>query len=912
MKKLVSKIITTAMIASTIVLPHTAHAAVTVDEALKNWGFTAYQGSNGLNAVCSIVDSGEADHGEVLQIYSTNNPDRNNRYGGIQYELDLQPGTYRIFADFKCVEQLGTDIGRQRFISLATSTHGASWGDMVSNPSPSTEWGHKNYKITVKSAGKYKVQFGMAGNCIMYFDNIRVCNESNKGTDENFLPTGDFSTKVVEADKLPAPENLSISSKNYGDATLTWSAVENASSYKVFKSVDGGTMKEVAAVSGTSATVKNTSGNITYSVQAIGDGVNYADSDYATLSFKEELSEAGLPDGYTAIKSNASGDIIFSYDVVEEDGDNVLKMTQHSSGANGSDWGGIRAMVDPVKLIPGHTYYFGFNYKKDSLNDEEYTKILVGLGNSKGNRTEVQASKGDALEWKWWSRNNVLCTNVNDFGIDIIVNRNASGYINNIICYDMADPNKTNLIENAGFEQMEGVQAPEAENVRLIQGVSEVTVKWDYPASTMWAGAEIWNVTEDFEMSDEANKVATIEKSSDVAQRMNVPVVFGEITTYKLVLVDKFGNKSNGTKLIVSGMDDSQNSYNFAQLDGWNVAGETANENAPMAIRIDKSYNTESDGALYVAQSRSSDANNNVTIQQKVSAEPSTTYVLSYDIKGKGAASIWRTQMFFAADPWNSNKVVAFANVAKPYWQTKTMEYTTSETETSLAINMTFRSACELWFDNFKVYKKDDAEQKNILTNGTFTATAAAQNVENATCLLVDDEFTYLAYTMPENSGADRVLLESADGKELYAVIGANVIENGEIDLNTLFIDTEMPEKIKLTVCDVYGNKSSGVIVNTVPVLEMGDVVIADGKATMSVVNQTEDTLPLVMVAAAYDTEGNLLNVKVSEQYNFEKQEMGDEAYTAEVVLPDASENVKVMVFNSLSDLKPYTKAIVR
>ena len=64
MKKLVSKIITTAMIASTIVLPHTAHAAVTVDENITNWGFTAYQGPNGLNAVCSIVDSGEADHGD--------------------------------------------------------------------------------------------------------------------------------------------------------------------------------------------------------------------------------------------------------------------------------------------------------------------------------------------------------------------------------------------------------------------------------------------------------------------------------------------------------------------------------------------------------------------------------------------------------------------------------------------------------------------------------------------------------------------------------------------------------------------------------------------------------------------------------------------------------------------------------
>lgn len=904
MKKIISKVVAMSMLAAMVIMPKTAFAAVTVDENITNWGFTAYQGPNGLNAVCSIVDSGEADHGEVLQIYSTNNPDRNNRYGGIQFLLDLQPGTYRIFADFKCVEQLGTDIGRQRFISLATSTHGALWGDMVSNPSPSTEWGHKNYKITVKSAGTYKVQFGMAGNCIMYFDNIRVCNESNKGTDENFLPTGDFSTKVVEENKLPAPENLSISSKNYGDATLTWSAVENASSYKVFKFVDGGTMKEVAAVSGTSATVKNTSGKNTYSVQAIGDGVNYADGEFGSIEFEEELSKAGLPDGYTSIISNASGEIIFSYDVVEEEGNNVLKMTQHTSGANGSDWGGVRIIIAPEKLIPGHKYYFGLEYKKDSLNDAEYTKILAGLGNSRGNRSEVQASKGDSLEWKEWSYNQTVCSNANDFGIDIIVNRNAIGYIDNITCYDIADPNKTNLIENPGLEQAEGVEVPDAENVRLVQGISEVTVKWDYPANTMWAGAEIWNVTDDFEMLDESNKVASIEKSTEVAQRLNVPATFGEITTYKLILVDKYGNKSAGNTIIVSGLDASQNSYNFAQPEGWTVAGETANENAPMSIRIDKNY--AADSALYVGQSKNADATNAVRIYQTVEAEPSTTYVLSYDVKGIGAANIWRSQMVFAADPWSTSKVVAFANVVKPYWQTKTMEYTTSETETSLSINLTFRATCELLFDNFKVYKKDDAEQTNILVNGTFDATGTTPDVENANCSLVDDEYKYLAYEVPADCGADRVLIESADGSKLYATVGSNVALYGEIDLNALFIDGDIPEELKLTVCDVYGNKSAGVIVKTIPQTKIGEVVIADGVATMSVINQTEENIPVIMIAAAYDTDGKLLEVTMSEQYNFEMQTMGDDAHVAEVTLPTASENIKVMVLDSLAGMKPW------
>ena len=911
MKKAISKIIVLSMLLTLAVFPQTASAAsvVTLDSALTAFGFIKYNGTADFLADCTVVDSEDSSHGEVLQIYAQGNVDRSNRYGGVQFNVTLESGkTYRFECDYKNneVTATGTDTTQcQLFTSMATSTHGTAYANLQVRLDSDFDWHHKSFTVKPTSTAVHKVQLGVAGNFVAWFDNVEVYDTSD-ATRTNLLPTKTFATA---AEELAAPTNLEITSHNYGEATLSWNAVSNASGYKVSKSVDEGSIRELATVTTTSLTVTNTTGKNTYYVQALGDNANYIDGKYAALEFEEALSKLGIPQGYRSMLSNASGGIIVTWEQVVENGDNKLRITQQTSGANGDDWGGIRYIIDPSKLVKGHTYYFGFDYKKDSLNDAESTAVLAGFGNNRGSRLTAQQTKGDALEWAQFSRNNITCTNVENFGIDIIVKRNAAMYIDNLQCFDLTTDSarKHNLIENGDFEQKAGSTVADAENIMLTQGLNSVAIKWDYPSDTLWQGAEIWDITEDFEMLDEDNKTE-IQKSSENVQAVNVPAIFGEVRTYKLILVDAYGNKSEGIKIIATGMDESQNAYNFANIQGWTIAEEDVsdpNENAPIAMRPYKSYNTDTNGALYVSQTKG-DTPHWVQIKQEIPCEAEKTYVLSYDVKGTGATdpNKWRSSIRFAHNEFETNGVVAFADVAKPYWTTQTIEYTTGAEETSVIVNMIFRSSCELWLDNIAVYAKDDANKTNLLVNGSFETTSSPQAVQNAQCMIVDDEYLYLGYELEENSGADKVLLESADGTELYAMVDANIYE---LDLNALFIeDGEIPEELKLTVCDIYGNKSESVNVSTVPYTEIGEIVVGDTKATMSVINQTEANIPIIMLAAVYDsTTGALLGLNVGNQNNFTMQDMGDAAYTAEVTLPVESGNLKVFAWNTLYGMKP-------
>lgn len=357
MKKAISKIIVLSMLLTLAVFPQTASAAVTANSALTVFGFFNYVGPNGLNAECSVVDSEDDSHGEVLQIYASGNVDRTNRYGGIEYDITLEAGKqYRIEYDYKTVGQNGTDIGRQVFANLATTTHGANWNDLVTYPAATSDWVRKSYKISGTSA-TYKVQFGVAGNFTAWFDNIWVYDIDKPSV--NLLPTSDFSTYT------------------------------------------------------------------------------------------------NVPRGFKDIKSNNSGALVANFEKVIEDGDTVLKVTRANTGSDGSDFVGIRFIIPSSKLTVGHTYYFGFYCKKDSLNNDQYTAVIAGFGNSHSNRSiEKHGGKGDALTWAVCSRDNISCTSTENFGIDIAVKRNAAMYLNNLQCFDLtSDPGKTvNLIPHGDFE----------------------------------------------------------------------------------------------------------------------------------------------------------------------------------------------------------------------------------------------------------------------------------------------------------------------------------------------------------------------------------------------------------------------------------------------------------------------------
>ena len=373
MKKIISKIIVLAMFTSLVMLPQTAFAAVSLDETLTEWGFTEYHGPNGLNAECSVVDSEDSSHGEVLQIYAQGNVDRSNRYGGVQFNVTLESGkTYRFECDYKNneVTVTGTDTTQcQLFTSMATSTHGTAYANLQVRLDSDFDWHHKSFTVKPTSTAVHKVQLGVAGNFVAWFDNVKIYRTDDPSV--NLLPTSDFSTYT------------------------------------------------------------------------------------------------NVPRGFKDIKSNHSGELVANFEKVIENGDTVLKVTRANTGDDGDDWVGIRFIIPSSKLTVGHTYYFGFDYKKDSLDDNQSTAVLAGFGNNRGSRLTVQQTKGDALNWTWFSRDNISCTSIENFGIDIIVKRNAAMYLNNLRCYDLtSDPGKTvNLIPHGDFEPY-----IEVENVTFANG----------------------------------------------------------------------------------------------------------------------------------------------------------------------------------------------------------------------------------------------------------------------------------------------------------------------------------------------------------------------------------------------------------------------------------------------------------
>lgn len=83
---------------------------------------------------------------------------------------------------------------------------------------------------------------------------------------------------VITPSPLSVPSNLSSSNVTSTSATLSWDAVENASSYMV----KIGSTEYDANTNSYSATGLTAATDYTWSVKANGDGINYSDSEYST------------------------------------------------------------------------------------------------------------------------------------------------------------------------------------------------------------------------------------------------------------------------------------------------------------------------------------------------------------------------------------------------------------------------------------------------------------------------------------------------------------------------------------------------------------------------------------------------------------------------------------------------------
>lgn len=102
---------------------------------------------------------------------------------------------------------------------------------------------------------------------------------------DTFVKHGLFAFKegeVVRPDfgGVPQLTKLTIGTISNSSGSLSWSSVSNAIKYVVYmSSTQNGTYKSVAEVTTPAYTAKK---NGWYSVKAIGDGLKYADSDFAT------------------------------------------------------------------------------------------------------------------------------------------------------------------------------------------------------------------------------------------------------------------------------------------------------------------------------------------------------------------------------------------------------------------------------------------------------------------------------------------------------------------------------------------------------------------------------------------------------------------------------------------------------
>lgn len=116
---------------------------------------------------------------------------------------------------------------------------------------------------------------------------------------------------------LTTPTNLVVVDNNDGTTTLSWDAVTNAPGYKVSYSQDDVTYKVIAEDHQLTNIVHNADegGTIYYTVMANGDGIDWAASESAKISFPYQLPALPKPVG-TSVIDNGNGTATFSWGAV--------------------------------------------------------------------------------------------------------------------------------------------------------------------------------------------------------------------------------------------------------------------------------------------------------------------------------------------------------------------------------------------------------------------------------------------------------------------------------------------------------------------------------------------------------------------------------------------------------------------
>ncbi|MBQ7237103.1 MAG: hypothetical protein IJX03_08145 [Clostridia bacterium] len=274
-----------------------------------------------------------------------------------------------------------SNLDRIDGVQVAVKAYNAK-GDLVEESEPSEQ-----VYLSFYSLGKWKIEY------VAYRD-------GKKASD---IPTKSITAYVCS--RLTAPKNFTVD----GD-TLTWSAINNASSYEV--TVNGGDPVEVNGTSFTSEIFSKVGFYV--GVTAKGDNRNYVDSNMATYRNRTPLADGVLmafddPNYELDVRTAVDSKITLAPDEIEWLSEEevagstggALKLRVRSGNYG---WGVFKILLpEMIKLDTNDTSWSGMEvrFKVDSKTWRDDTWFFVNQPAGYGNKAEFGMHITEAQNDQW-------------------------------------------------------------------------------------------------------------------------------------------------------------------------------------------------------------------------------------------------------------------------------------------------------------------------------------------------------------------------------------------------------------------------------------------------------------------------------------------------------------------------------
>lgn len=211
-----------------------------------------------------------------------------------------------------------------------------------------------------------------------------------------------FEIESAGLTQLDSPTNFTATPGN-GEATFTWDAVENASSYTISYTTDGETWTDIDGIDETSFTKTGLKNDTEYTckIKAVGDGEDYSDSEYSetitvtptgatfyTITIDNgiengsvEASASSATEG-TSITLTSAADAGYDFDAwnVYKTGDQTTTVTVNNNAFNMPDYNvTVSATFTPKTKYTIIKVATNGTITTDATNDEAYEGQVVSL-----------------------------------------------------------------------------------------------------------------------------------------------------------------------------------------------------------------------------------------------------------------------------------------------------------------------------------------------------------------------------------------------------------------------------------------------------------------------------------------------------------------------------------------------------